>query len=534
MKHPTFHLITLCKTLEQLHQIHAQSYTTGLITNYPSLTLTKILYTLTLITNPSSPSTCLNYALCVFNQIPNRSTFSYNTIIRLYTLLSSPSSALHFFAKMRQLSVPPDTHTFPFAIKASTHANDILLGRTLHCQVMKFGFNGDMFVRNTLINLYSNLSCLVDACKVFDESPQRDVVSYNAMIHGYVKGGDMRRAKQVFDMMPFKDNVSWGTLITGYAQTSKCDDAIGLFNQMCGLGLKPDNVALVSALSACAQCGGLEQGKVIHKYIERNGIQCNAFLLTALVDMYAKCGSINIAKDIFDTSSNKNRNLFTWNAMLVGFSMHGLGDLTLEYFTKMKEFGVQPDGVSFLGVLIGCSHMGLVDKASQIFHEMESVYGVQRELKHYGCMADLLGRAGLIKETMAMIERMPMKGDVFVWGGLLGGCRIHGNVEVAEIAAEKIMELDPEDGGVYTVMANIYATRRRWEKVSKMRKLMEARNVSMNAGCSLIQEEGVTHEFIAGDGLHPQSDEIYYVLDRMHVVQVGDFSTFDGHQFEAV
>ncbi|KAF5185421.1 Pentatricopeptide repeat-containing protein [Thalictrum thalictroides] len=376
---------------------------------------------------------------------------------------------------MRQLAIPPDAHTFPFVIKACTHSHDLLLGRILHSQVIKFGFRYDIFVYNTLITFYSNSNCLNDAHKLFEESPERDVVSYNALINGFVKAGDISGARKVFDKMPVKDDVSWGTLVTGYAQTNQCDEAIELFNSMSVFGVKPDNVALVSVLSACSQCGALEQGKAIHDYIKRHRIVLNAFLLTAMVDMYAKCGCINIAREIFDSSLDNCKNLFTWNAMLVGLSMHGRGELALEYFSKMTEARVQPDGVSFLGVLVGCSHVGLVDKARQIFNEMESVYRVQRELKHYGCMADLLGRAGLIQEVMEMIERMPMKGDVFVWGGLLGGCRIHGNVEIAELAAQHIMELEPEDGGVYQVMANIYANRRRWEDVSRMRTLMNCR-----------------------------------------------------------
>ncbi|KAF9609440.1 hypothetical protein IFM89_016240 [Coptis chinensis] len=386
---------------------------------------------------------------------------------------------------MRRLLIPLDAYTFPFVLKACTHFNDLLLGKTLHSQVIKFGFGGDMFVCNTLIHFYSNVGCLVDAKLLFEESVEKDVVSYNALINGFVKGGDVSGARKVFDEMLVRDNVSWGTLLTGYAQTNQCNEAIGMFKCMIDLGVKPDNVALVSVLSACAQCGALEEGKRIHNYIQRNGVQCTVFLLTALVDMYAKCGCLSVAREIFYSSSNKN--LFTWNAMLVGLSMHGLGELTLEYFSKMLDKGVQPDGVSFLGVLVGCTHVGLVDKARQFFNEMEAVYGVQRELKHYGCMADLLGRAGLIKEAMEMIEGMPMKADVFVWGGLLGGCRIHGNVEVAEIAAQRLMELDPEDGGVYTVMANIYATERRWEDVAKMRKLMNGRKISMNTACSSIQ-----------------------------------------------
>lgn len=357
---------------------------------------------------------------------------------------------------------------------------------------------------------------------MFDESAHRDVVTYNVLIDGLVKAGDMVGAREVFDGMPLRDGISWGTILAGYAGTRQCDETIRLFDQMMRLELEPDSVALVSALSASALLGDMERGKNIHYYIRQNGIRVNSFLATGLVDFYAKCGCIEIAMQVFDSSTSKN--LFTWNAMLVGLAMHGRGQHCLDYFSRMTKVRVQPDGVSFLGVLVGCSHAGLVDKAKKLFDEMESVYGVHRELKHYGCMADLLGRAGLIEEAMEMIKRMPMGGDVYVWGGLLGGCRIHGNVEIAKEAAENVMKIKPDDGGVYSIMANIYANAEQWDDVEKMRRSVDVnkRVIKKNAGCSLIRLDGITHEFVAGDSLHPQTDEIYFVLNGI-----------EKHQFEA-
>lgn len=346
------------------------------------------------------------------------------------------------------------------------------------------------------------------------------MVSYNTLIDAFVKAGEISSARKVFDEMPVRDSVSWGTILAGYAQCNQCDETIRLFYQMLELEVRPDNIALVSALSACAQLGDLERGCTVHNYIRTNGVRLDSFLTTGLVDLYAKCGHIDIAKEIFDSSSDKN--LCTWNAMLVGFSMHGLGQLSLNYFSRMIEAGVKPDGVTFLGVLVGCSHAGLVDEARKLFNEMESVYMVSRELKHYGCMADLLGRAGLIEEAMEMIRSMPMRGDVFVWGGLLSGCRLHGNVEVAKKAAERVMEVKPDDGGAYSIMANVYANAEQWDDVVKMRRWRDSKRVKKNAGCSLIQLEGVTHEFVAGDSLHPLTDEIYLILNGI-----------EKHQFEA-
>lgn len=498
-------LIVRCKNIKQLHQFHAHTIATGLLSLYPRSILTNILHTFTNTLKcspaPNSPLGLLSYALSVFNSIRNPSTFSYNNIIRAHTLLSSPLPALLLFSRMRRQSIPPDFHTFPFALKASAQLVVLSVAETLHSQSLKLGFAADSFVQNSLIHAYSVSNCIVNAYQVFNESSYRDVVSYNVMIDGFVKAGEIVRGRELFDEMPVRDAVSWNTILTGYAQTNNYKEAIVFFNQMLALGLKPDNIALVAALSACAHLGELELGKAIHNYIKWNRIPIDCFLSTSLVDLYAKCGCIESARDIFDTSPDKN--MFTWNALLVGLAMHGHDHLLLDYFSRMVQAGVQPDGVSFLGVLVGCSHAGLVREAQKLFEEMESIYGVPRELKHYGCMADLLGRAGLIEDAIRMIKRMPMGGDVHVWGGLLGGCGTYGNVEIAKKAAGHVIELKPKDAGVYSIMANIYANAEQWDDVVQIRRSMKTNKVKKKIGCSLIQLNRATHEFIAGDSSHP-------------------------------
>ncbi|XP_062091487.1 pentatricopeptide repeat-containing protein At5g61800 [Humulus lupulus] len=513
-------ILNHCSTLKQLHQLHAHSIVTGLLSSsHAHLLLTTFLFSATSLShnNNNGGLTGLRYAFSLFNLIQNPSTFSFNNIIRAHSLFSSPLQSLLLFSRMRRLSLSPDFHTFPFVLKACAQLgpgnNDaISIAQALHSQSFKFGFNTDSFVSNALIRVYSVCRCLSDACRVFAEDPQhRDVVSYNTLIDAFVKAGEISGARKLFDEMHLRDSVSWGTILAGYAQSNQCEETIRLFYQMLELQIRPDNIALVSVLSACAQLGDLERGYTIHDYISTNGIRLDSFLTTGLVDLYAKCGCIEIAKKIFDSSLDKN--LCTWNAMLVGFSMHGLGQQSVNYFFRMIEAGIKPDGVSFLGVLVGCSHAGLVDEARKLFNEMESMYMVCREQKHYGCMADLLGRAGLIEEAMEMIRQMPMGGDVFVWGGLLSGCRLHGNVGVAKKAAERVMQLKPDDGGVYSIMASVYANAEQWEDVVKMRRWRESKKVKKSAGCSLIRLEGVTHEFVAGDTLHPQTDEIYSILN---------------------
>ncbi|XP_064941123.1 pentatricopeptide repeat-containing protein At5g61800-like [Musa acuminata AAA Group] len=489
--HPLFHLLHRgqCTTLHQVKSIHARITVQGFASLHPSLALTKILYALTLLLIPPSlppADSCTAYALALFRSIPSPSTFPHNLLIRAHTLLSSPVPALLLFAHMRRSSVAPDSHTFPFALKACARLRSPNLGRSLHSQALKFGFAADLYVRNSLISTYNSCLSLLEAQGLFDECPSaRDVVTYNTLIDGYVKAGDFAFARKLFDDMPERDVVSWGTLLAGYSQMGQFEEAISFFDQMLATGTRPDEVALVSVLSCCAQLGKLDRGEAIHEYIKKNRAKLNVYLSTGLVDMYAKCGCISVAVEIFESTPRKN--LFTWNAIIVGLAVHGNGQLSLEYFDRMRAVGVEPDGVTFLGVLVACSHAGLIEMARSLFDEMESIYGVERELKHYGCMADLLGRAGLVEETMEMIKGMPMKGDAYVWGGVLAGCRIQGNVEIAEIAAQHLLQLNPEDSGIYSIMSDVYATAKRWEDVARIRKLMGDKRVKKNVGCSSVE-----------------------------------------------
>ncbi|XP_051134827.1 pentatricopeptide repeat-containing protein At5g61800 [Andrographis paniculata] len=509
-----------CRSAAHIHQVHAQAIARGLFFLHPSsLLLSQILHSLANIIILQNHVSQSQYLTDIFNLIPNPSAFDHNSLIRAHTLLQSPHAALLCFTQMRRKSVPPDSHTFPFVLKACglLHNASPLLAGNLHSELIRFGFRADVFVCNALASAYSKSGDLHLARKVFDESPHRDVVSYNVMIDGLVKVGAVDDARKLFDEMPQRDAVSWGTLLAGYAKLDyKCNEAIELFDRMIDSAVKFDNVAIVSALSACARLGELTKGRKIHDRLCQNNVKLDAYLGTAVVDMYAKCGCIETAKDVFHSCDDKNVSL--WNAMLVGLAAHGDGALLHEYFSRMVEDGTKPDGVTILGVLSGSSHSGLINEAKKIFADMETLYGVQRELKHYGCMADLLGRAGLIGEAVEMIEAMPMGGDVFVWGGLLGGCKIHGNLDIAEEAARRVMEVRPEDGGVYSVLAHMYANSQRWDDLVRVRRLRDCRwGIKKMAGCSLIELDGTTHEFVSGDCLHPCTQDIHSVLNGLEL-----------------
>ncbi|CAN6227945.1 unnamed protein product [Urochloa humidicola] len=416
----------------------------------------------------------------------------HTLLLAAYSRLArrSPSALLLLFRSSLRLSVPPTRHTLPLAVSAASSAGrrHLPLALSLHAVAVSRNLLPSPHVANALVSLYARHALPDAARRVFDEMPSApDVVSHNALVHAYVSAGRVRDAREVFKGMPARDAVSWGTIVAGCARAGLPEEALGLFDRMREERFRPDDVTLAAVLSCCAQLGVLDKGREVHEYVRQTRPRPNVFLCTGLVDLYAKCGCVEDAREVFEACPE--RNVFTWNALIVGLAMHGHGMVALDYFHQMLADAIQPDGVTFLGVLIACSHAGLVDMARCIFSDMEGVHHVPQELKHYGCMADLLGRAGLIEEAMDMVRKMPMEGDCYVWGGILAGCRMHRNVEAAEVAAWHLLQLNPDDSGVYSAMAGIYADADRWEDVARIRKLMDERIVRRNVGCSSITTE---------------------------------------------
>ncbi|ONM52943.1 Pentatricopeptide repeat-containing protein [Zea mays] len=393
----------------------------------------------------------------------------HTILIVAYSRLERPFPAvLLLFRSCLRRSLAPTRHSLPLAISAAASAGlrHLPLALSLHAVAVYRNLLPFQHVANALVSLYARHTRLGDARRVFEEMPSApDVVSYNTLMHAYVNTGSVAVAREVFEGMPVRDATSWGTVIAGSAKAGQLEEAMALFDRMLEEGFRPDDVALAAVLSCCAQLGALDKGREVHGLVKLSRPRPNVFLCTGLVDLYAKCGCVEAAREMFEAC--QDRNVYTWNALIVGLAIW----------------------VTLLGVLIACSHAGLVDLARRIFHDMESVHNVPRELKHYGCMADLLGRAGLIEEAMNMVRKMPMEGDNYVWGGILAGCRMHGNVEAAELAARHLLQLNPDDSGVYSAMAGIYAAAGRWEDVVRIRKLMDERIVRRNVACSSITTE---------------------------------------------
>ncbi|XP_043700325.1 pentatricopeptide repeat-containing protein At3g62890-like [Telopea speciosissima] len=362
--------------------------------------------------------------------------------------------------------------------------------------------------------MYANAGLVKIAQQMFDKNPCRDIVSWTSLVSAYAKCGLPDDAQRVFDEMPERNAVSWAAVVSAYSQSGRHKEALLVFHNMRSAGFEPTQATLISVLSSAAQLGALEEGKWVHGYIDYNGISLTASLGTALLNMYAKCGCIDDAMQIF--AEMPLRDSLAWTAMISSLAMHGQGEKALVLFDEMLSLGLQPDHVTFVGVLSACSHAGLIEEGLYHFEHMKKVFRISPEVEHYGCMVDILGRGGYIEEAWHLVRTMPMEPDNLVLKSLLSACASYGRVEHAEWAAKKLIQLDPSSGSPYVLLANAYSSIGRWVDAGRVRKMMRERGVTKTPGCSLIEIDGVVQEFVAGENEeHPQIREVKSLLHGM-------------------
>ncbi|KAK4476738.1 hypothetical protein RD792_015898 [Penstemon davidsonii] len=388
------------------------------------------------------------------------------------------------------------------------------LGRVNEARIMLDSIGKlDVICCNAMIDGYMKFGDVGSARKLFDNMPDKNISSWNTMVSGFSNNEMIEEAKKYFDQMPKRDDVSWSAIIDGYNKGGHFKEALEVFHQMQGEEIKLNKFVLSSALNSCANVGALDQGKWIHAYIKRNRIVLDEVLGTSLVDMYAKCGRLDLSWDVFERM--KHKEVFSWNAMIGGLAMHGRAEDAIELFLDMQRHEYKPNDITFVALLNACAHAGLVDKGLKYFLLIKETYNIEPTMEHYGCVVNLLGKAGYINEAEDVINSMPMKPNSVVWGALLGACRIHGNIELGEKVGEILLELEPENSIRYTLLSNIYAKAAKWDRVEKLRKLMKERGVKTMTDRSMIDLKGTVHEFKVGDSSHPQTEEIYRTLEMI-------------------
>ncbi|KAL5549828.1 hypothetical protein UlMin_000004 [Ulmus minor] len=460
--------------LSQGLQIHAYSVKTALITN---------VYVINTLMRLYSVSGLLNCVRHLFDRTPQRDLVSWTTLIQCYVKMGFPREGVAAFFRMcDEKKLKADEMTVEVVLSACSKLGQLSLGTKIHTYIRDNGVTVDVFVGNALVDMY-------------------------------LKCGDADIARKVFDEMPNRNVVSWNSLISGLAHQGQFKDALRMFRKMQSVGIEPDDVTLVAVLNSCANLGLLELGKWVHSYIGRYRIKADGFIGNALVAMYAKCGSIDQALMVFKRM--KHRDVYSCTAIIVGLALHGEVEMALSIFSEMPKVGVKPDEVTFIGVLTACSHAGLVVEGQKYFRDMLYVYELRPQTEHYSCMVDLLGRAGLLEEAEELIRNMPMEPDAHVWGALLGACRIHGKVELGEEVMKKVVKVEPERDGAYVLMSNMYSSANKWKEALKLRKEMKEKKMRKTPGCSCIEVEGVVYEFRKGDKSHPATKEIYKLAQQM-------------------
>ncbi|XP_024925986.3 pentatricopeptide repeat-containing protein At4g16835, mitochondrial [Ziziphus jujuba] len=438
----------------------------------------------------------------LFVRIPEPDTVSYNIMLVCHLYNCGIASAMEFFHKM------PVKDTASWNTMISGFAQDGKMQRAKELFSSMPEKNSVSW--SAMISGYVQCGDLDSAVELFEIAPVKSVVAWTAMVTGYMKFGKIELAEKIFHEMPVRNIVTWNAMIAGYVENSRAEDGLKLFQRMIRSGVKANASSLSSVLLGCSDLSALPLGKQVHQLINKSPLYYDTTAGTSLISMYCKCGDMEDAWKLFLEMPRKD--VVTWNAMITGYAQYGAGQKALQLFGEMRDNGAKPDWITFVGVLLACNHAGLVDIGVQYFDSMVRDYGIEAKPEHYTCMVDLLGRAGRLVEAVDLIKKMPFEPHLAIFGTLLGACRIHKNLEVAEYAAKNLLNLDPKNAAGYVQLANIYAATSRWECVAKIWQSMKDNKVVKTPGYSWIEVKNVVHEFRSGDRMHPELATIHEKL----------------------
>ncbi|MQM21409.1 hypothetical protein Taro_054449 [Colocasia esculenta] len=430
----------------------------------------------------------------VFERTREKTVFVWNAMLRTLALAGAGEEALPLLREMVASGVSLDSFTYSFLLKAcicvpSHFSLAFRRIREIHGHVFRYGFESQVHVATTLVDAYAKI-------------------------------GQVLYARRVFDWMPVKNAVSWSAMISCFTKNERSFEALQLFHKMMAEDTDqnhksfPNSVTMVSVLQACGGLSALEQGKMVHAYILRRGLNSVPSVVNALIAMYMKCGNMESGRQMFDSISNQ-RDVVSWNSMISGYGIHGLGKEAIRVFQEMISAGIPPSPITFVSVLGACSHVGLVEDGKRLFNSMAREHGLVPSAEHYACMVDLLGRAGHLEEAGRIIEEMRIEPGPTVWGSLLGACRIHGHVELAERASSRLFQMEPKNAGNFVLLADIYAGAKMWEEVGRVKKLLEAQNLQKLPGCSWIEMKRNVYTFLSVDEMNPQIEQLHALILRL-------------------
>ncbi|PRQ24885.1 putative tetratricopeptide-like helical domain-containing protein [Rosa chinensis] len=443
----------------------------------------------------------------VFDEMAERDVVSWNSMIAAYMTRGRIEPAMRLFHSVPKKNIV----TWNSVVSGLSKAGNMELAHSVFEEMPE---RNDVSW-NSLITAYMRLGDMSSARCLFEQMPEKTVVSWTAMVSGYTAIGDVESARNLFSQMPVKNVVSWNAMIAGYVHNHMFDQALSVFREMLIDGkCRPDQSTLISVLSACTHLGSLEHGKWIESYVKRNKFDMSVPLGNALIDMYAKCGDVENAKAVFDEM--EQRCIITWTTMVSGLAVNGWCREALALFETMCLSGHKPDDVIFIVALSACTHGGLVDEGKIIFYQMEHEFDIKPRIEHYGCMVDLLGRAGKLEEALRFVENMHLEPNAVIWASLLGSCKIHGNGDLVESVTRRIIEQEPENPSYLTLVSNLSASVGQWKDVLIYRQVMRQQGIEKVPGCSSIQMGNKIDEFLAHDTRHEERKEIYGVLNCLN------------------
>ncbi|PIN04821.1 hypothetical protein CDL12_22643 [Handroanthus impetiginosus] len=419
-------------------------------------------------------------AIRLFEAMPDKNVISWTTMISGLDQHGKSDQALSFFEKMVATGVKPTSYTFSCAITACANMGDLWFGSQAHGHVLKLGYVSDTYITASLITFYANCKQIEQCVKAFNEKLHPDVAV-------------------------------WTSLLTGCGANAKHEDAVGVLRDMIRLGIVPNQSSFTSALNSSCEMEAVDWGKGIHSAAVKLGLETDVFVGNSLVVLYTKCGNVRDGITAFKEIIDKN--IVSWNSIIVGSAQHGCGEWALAFFSQMAKAGFRPDEITFTGLLNSCSHSGMLQKGRHFFDCLRRSTTIQVKLEHYACMIDILCRSGKLDEAEDLVNKMPTEPNLSIWLALLSGCRAHSNIELAERAAKNIFNLDPHSSAAYVLLSNMYASAGRWADVARIRQTMKRIGTVKQPGRSWITHKGMHHSFLSSDKSHPLNDEIYKKLD---------------------
>ncbi|XP_051203702.1 pentatricopeptide repeat-containing protein At1g11290, chloroplastic isoform X1 [Lolium perenne] len=401
----------------------------------------------------------LHAARLIFDSMSEKSVVSWSAMASGFLQVGNYMEVFGLFNRMQAAGHKLDSVALVNLISAAVLLGNLLVAKGMHALLVKSGFESEKDLVSSLVNLYARC-------------------------------GDLEAAQELFDAVHMKDVVLWTSMITGYVEGGYPDKALTMFDSMLRTDVEPNEATVSSALSACADLGSANQAKKVEDHVVALGLQSDLRVATALIDRYCKCGSVELARKIFDGVNITSRDLAIWSAMINGYACNGEGSEALFLFSEMQKEGVQPDAIVFTHLLTACNYSGLVDEGLRCFRSLTEEYGIEPSVEHYMCIIDLLCKSGHISIAKEFFKKMPIKLQNLVLAPIVSASSSHCADSSMDLVSEELLNLDPQNSGHCILISNMLSCLGEWKKARTYRKLLSKQALVKEPGLSCIELSG--------------------------------------------